>query len=92
MPDLSCNKQVFDSLCAPYNTRGHLYDSLSEPIKLRTMPVGKYKGTLMQEVPVHYLPVEWILRAVRDSGAMFDEGLLHTVTVEMTRRKLNQNS
>ena len=78
------NTQVFQSLCAPYNSIGQLYEILSEPILMRTMPLGKHKGAPMARVPNQYL--EWIIRTQSTGTGVFDEDLLYTVVVEMQRR------
>lgn len=79
MSDVIVNKEVFRRLAKHYKTTEQLFDALSRPILMSTMPLGKHKGRSLKEIPLQYL--QWIIN--KD----FDQDLLHSVRTELKRRK-----
>lgn len=79
MSDVIVNKEVFKRLCKRYKTTEQLFEALSRPILMSTMPLGKHKGRSLKEIPLQYL--QWIIN--KD----FDQDLLHSVRTELKRRK-----
>lgn len=79
MSDVLVNMEVFKYLAKQYRSLQHLFDALSRPIMLKTMPLGKHKGRPMKEIPLEYL--RWM--AHKD----FDQDLLFTIRSELKRRK-----
>ncbi len=79
MSDVIVNKEVFKHLAKWYKTTDQLFEALSHPIFLKTMPLGKHKGRLLREIPLQYL--QWI--ANKD----FDQDLLYSIRTELKRRK-----
>lgn len=79
MSDVIVNKEVFKYLAKRYKTTEQLFEVLSRPIMMATMPLGKHKGRLLKEIPLQYL--QWI--ANKD----FDQDLLYSVRSEIKRRK-----
>lgn len=88
MSDVIVNTEVFKRLIKRYQTTDQLFDVLSRPILMTTMPLGKHKGRSLKEIPLQYL--QWI--ANKD----FDQDLLYSVRLELKRRKkgnlFNQSS
>ncbi len=79
MSDVIVNIEVFKHLSRRYKTTQHIFDALSRPVLLKTMPLGPHKGRLLKEVPVEYL--RWA--ANKD----FDQDLLFSLRSELKRRK-----
>lgn len=79
MSDVIVNREVFQWLAKKFKTTEQLFDVLSRPIFMSTMPLGKHKGRPLKEVPLQYL--QWI--ANKD----FDQDLLYSVRTELKRRK-----
>lgn len=79
MSDVIVNREVFLHLAKKYKTTEQLFDVLSRPIMMSTMPFGKHKGRPLKEIPLQYL--QWV--ANKD----FDEDLLYSVRVELKKRK-----
>ncbi|MBA3602395.1 MAG: DUF3820 family protein [Parachlamydiaceae bacterium] len=79
MSDVIVNIGVFKYLARRYKSTELLFDALSRPILLKTMPLGPHKGRSMKEVPIEYL--RW---AVTKN---FDQDLIHSLRTELKRRK-----
>lgn len=79
MSDVIVNKEVFKHLSKRFRTTEMLFEALSRPILMESMPLGKHKGRSFREIPLQYL--QWI--ANKD----FDQDLLHSVHTELRRRK-----
>jgi DNA polymerase III subunit epsilon len=79
MNDVVVNREVFKFLAHKYKTTEQLFDILSRPVKLRTMPLGPHKGRPLKEVPLQYL----LWAANKD----FDQDLLFSIRSEIAVRK-----
>lgn len=79
MNDVLVNMEVFKYLAKNYRNLNHLFEVLSKPVMMKTMPLGPHKGRLIKEVPLEYL--RWA--AHKD----FDQDLLFTIRSELKRRK-----
>lgn len=79
MNDVIVNMEVFKYLARQYRTIQQIFDLLSRPILMKTMPLGPHKGRLLKEVPLEYL--RWA--ANKD----FDQDLLFSIRSEIKRRK-----
>lgn len=79
MSDVIVNVEVFKHLAKRYKTTELLFEALSRPILMSTMPLGKHKGRPLKEIPLQYL--QWIIN--KD----FDQDLLHSVRTELKRRR-----
>jgi len=79
MSDVLLNIEVFKHLARKYKTVESLQEVLSKPILMKTMPLGKHKGRLIKDIPLHYL--EWI------AGKDFDQDLLFSIRTEIKKRK-----
>lgn len=79
MSDVVVNKEVFKYLAKRYKTTDQLFEALSKPILLKTMPLGKHKGRPLKEIPLQYL--QWM------ANKEFDQDLLFSVRHELKRRK-----
>jgi len=77
--DVNVNKEVFKHLSRRFKTTRLLFEALSKPILMETMPLGKHKGRAFKDIPLQYL--QWIVN--KD----FDQDLLHSVRTELRRRK-----
>lgn len=77
--DVIVNVGVFKYLAKKFKTTEQIFEALSRPIQLKTMPLGKHKGRLFKEVPLQYL----IWAAHQD----FDQDLLFSIRSEIKRRK-----
>ncbi|MCP5507746.1 MAG: DUF3820 family protein [Chlamydiales bacterium] len=83
MADVNVNIEVFKHLSRRFQTFAKMMEVLSKPVLLKTMPLGKHKGRLMKEVPLHYL--QWA--ANKD----FDQDLLFSIRSEIKKRKQGNN-
>lgn len=79
MNDVIVNIEVFKYLARRYKSTDQLFDALSKPIQMKTMPLGPHKGRLMKEIPIEYL--RW---AVHKN---FDQDLIYSIRLELKRRK-----
>lgn len=79
MSDVIVNVAVFKQLSKRYKTTEQLFDVLSRPILMKTMPLGKHKGRSFKEVPLQYL--QWA------AHQEFDQDLLFSIRTELKRRK-----
>ncbi len=79
MSDVIVNKEVFKRLAKNFKTTEQLFEALSRPILMSSMPLGKHKGRQFKEVPLQYL--QWIVN--KD----FDQDLIYSVRTELRRRK-----
>jgi DNA polymerase-3 subunit epsilon len=79
MNDVIVNREVFKHLAKGYKTTEKLFDVLSRPILMTTMPFGKHKGRSFKEIPLQYL--SWM------SNKDFDQDLLYSIRTELKRRK-----
>lgn len=79
MSDVIVNVEVFKNLLLDYNSLDHLFMTLSKPIAMKTMPLGKHKGRPFRDIPLEYL-----LWAARKD---FDNDLLFSLRSEIKRRK-----
>lgn len=82
MNDVEMNIEVFKHLAYPYQTTEEIFALLAKPIKMKFMPLGKYKGRPFGEIPLDYL-----LRAAQMD---FDQDLLFSIRSEIKRRKLGK--
>ncbi|MCY3974392.1 MAG: DUF3820 family protein [Simkaniaceae bacterium] len=83
MNDVLVNIEVFKRLCRPFKTTEEALKRLEQPIRLKTMPLGKHKGRPFQEIPLEYL--KW---AVKQG---FDQDLLFSIKSEIKKRKTDQS-
>lgn len=81
MSDVIVNIEVFKHLARRFKTTEQLFEVLSKPIYMNTMPLGKHKGRLLKDVPLVYL--EWVARKDKD----FDQDLIFSVRTELKKRK-----
>lgn len=79
MADVIVNLSVFRYLAKRYKTLQDLQDLLARPALLKIMPLGKYKGRAMKEIPLDYL--------MRSAKRDFDRDLLYSIRSEIKRRK-----
>ncbi len=79
MSDVIVNKEVFKCLAKNFKTSEQIFEALSRPILMATMPLGKHKGRSLKDIPLQYL--QWIVH--KD----FDQDLLYSVRSELKRRK-----
>jgi DNA polymerase-3 subunit epsilon len=79
MSDVIVNVDVFKYLCKKFRTTEQVFDVLSRPILMRTMPLGPHKGRQMKDIPLEYL--RWA--ANKD----FDQDLLYSLRSELKKRK-----
>jgi DNA polymerase-3 subunit epsilon len=79
MSDVVVNIQVFKRLSQNFRTMEQLIETLSRPIMMKHMPLGKHKGRLMKEIPIDYLC--WA------ANQDFDQDLLYSLRSEINRRK-----
>lgn len=79
MTDVKVNIEVFKSLVLNYQTAADVLKELSKPILLPIMPLGKYKGRPLKEIPLDYL--RW------SSNQNFDQDLSYSIRQEIKKRK-----
>lgn len=79
MNDVIVNREVFRHLVKRFKTTEQVFEALSRPILLNTIPLGKHKGRPFKEVPLQYL--QWMI------NKEFDQDLIYSVKMELKRRK-----
>lgn len=79
MSDVLVNIDVFRSLAKRYKSSHEIFDSLSRPILMKNMPLGKHKGRPFKDIPLEYL--RWAAKKE------FDQDLLYSIRSELKRRK-----
>lgn len=79
LSDVVVNCQIFHRLTSDFRSVEQIEETLSKPILMKTMPLGKHKGRPMKEVPLEYL--KWA------SHQEFDQDLLYSLRSELSRRK-----
>jgi len=79
MSDVNVNIEVFYHLTKSFHSVHQILERLKNPIKMKTMPLGKHKGRLFKDIPFDYL--NWAARQE------FDEDLLFTLRSEIANRK-----
>ena len=79
LSDVHVNCQVFQKLTSQFRSVEQIHQTLSKPILMKNMPLGKHKGRPMKELPLDYL--RWA------SHQEFDEDLLYSLRTELNRRK-----
>lgn len=79
LADAMVNVEVFKHLSRRYKSTEQLLDILSRPILMKVMPLGKYKGRFMKDIPLEY--IQWA------SHKDFDEDLLYSLRTEIVRRR-----
>lgn len=83
MNDVLVNIQLFKYLARSFSSSKDILSRLKNPILLKNMPLGKYKGLPFREVPLKYL-----LWAKHQN---FDQDLLYSIETEIKRRKKTQS-
>ncbi len=79
MSDVLVNIEVFKFLSQSFKSTAQILQRLQKPILLKTMPLGKHKGRLFNEIPLEYL--------VWASRKDFDQDLLFSIQTELKKRK-----
>lgn len=79
LSDVIVNCQIFQRLTRDFRFIEQIFETLTRPILMKNMPLGKHKGRPMKELPLDYL--RW---AVRQE---FDQDLLHSIQTELMRRR-----
>lgn len=79
MNDVMVNIEVFKFLTNNFATTEKMLHRLKKPIALKTMPLGKHKGRIYQDIPIEYL--RWA------AAQNFDQDLLFSLRSEINRRK-----
>ncbi len=79
MSDVIVNIKVFKYLIGDFKTTEEIRKRLIDPIELKTMPLGKYKGRILRDVPSDYL--NWA------SHQNFDMDLSYTILKERRKRR-----
>jgi DNA polymerase III subunit epsilon len=79
MNDVLVNIEVFRQLSKPYPTTKKMLEVLKNPVRMLKIPLGKYKGRAIKELPLEYL--QWASRQ------KFDQDLLFSLRSEVNRRK-----
>ena len=79
MSDVVVNIEVFRYLARSYRSAEEILRRLEKPILMKTMPLGKYKGRLMKEVPLEF--IYWMV------NKNFDMDLIYSIKTELQRRK-----
>jgi len=79
LSDVRVNCQVFHRLTTSFRSVEQINQTLSKPILMKNMPLGKHKGRPMKELPLDYL--KWA------SHQEFDQDLLYSLRTELNRRK-----
>lgn len=79
MADVKMNIGVFRHLVRRFKNLQEVFNILSKPIRMKYMPLGKYKGRLFSEIPLQFL--QWAARMD------FDQDLKYTIHLELKKRK-----
>lgn len=79
MSDVTVNVALFHQLAKNHRSTEALFEVLSKPILMRIMPLGKYKGRFIKDLPLDYLQYSARLD--------FDQDLLYSLRHEINRRK-----
>jgi DNA polymerase III subunit epsilon len=79
MHDVRMNIAVFWHLVRRYKTVEEIFQVLAHPIKMKYMPLGKYKGRLFSEIPLSYLQ--------HAAHLDYDQDLLYSIRSELKKRK-----
>lgn len=79
MSDVIVNVEVFKYLARFYKTTEQIFKVLSKPIYLKAMPLGRYKGRLLKD-----LPLDYIKSSLRRN---FDQDLTYSLKTELNRRR-----
>lgn len=79
MNDVIVNIEVFKHLSKSFKTTEQLLERLQKPIAMKTMPLGKYKGRLFNDIPSDYLG--WA------AHQNFDQDLMFSIRSEIKKRK-----
>lgn len=79
MTDVNINIDVFKHLIRRFKTLGQIRKILANPIQMKYMPLGKYKGYLFADLPLPYL--QW------SANMDFDQDLLFSIRLELKKRK-----
>jgi len=79
MNDVLVNIDVFKQLIKPFKMKKEILKKLEQPILLKKMPLGKYKGRPFQELPEEYL--FWA------SKQNFDQDLLFSLKHALKKKK-----
>jgi DNA polymerase-3 subunit epsilon len=79
LSDVRVNYQIFHRLTTDFRSVEQINQTLSKPILMKNMPLGKHKGRPMKEIPLEYL--KWA------SYQEFDQDLLYSLRTELSHRK-----
>jgi DNA polymerase-3 subunit epsilon len=79
MNDVVVNVEVFKYLARNFKTTEQMLERLKNPILLKMMPLGKYKGRPFSDISFEYL--QWA------SHQKFDQDLLFSIKMELKKRK-----
>lgn len=79
LDDVKTNIEVFKKLIQPFSSIKGILQRLKNPIIMRTMPLGRYKGKKFSDIPLDYL--------VWASNKNFDQDLLFSIKSEIKKRK-----
>lgn len=79
MTDVKMNIEVFKHLVRRFKTVEDIFNVLSRPIKMKYMPLGKYKGRLFSEIPLQYL--QYLAKLD------FDQDLHFSIQAEIKKKK-----
>lgn len=77
--DAKMNIEVFKHVTRKFKKVEQVFETLSHPIRMKYMPLGKYKGRLFGEIPIQYL--RWA------ATMKFDQDLLYSIRLELKIRK-----
>lgn len=77
--DVVVNIEVFKQLTRSFKTTEQILQRLKQPILLKSMPLGKYKGRFFSEIPIEYL------RWARHQN--FDQDLIFSIETEIKKRR-----
>lgn len=77
--DVEMNIAIFKHLIRRFQKLSQVLNILQNPIRMKFMPLGKYKGRLFADIPLHYL--QWA------SHADFDQDLLFSIKSEIKKRQ-----
>lgn len=79
MNDVVVNIEVFKQLAKRFKTTEEMLERLKNPILMKAMPLGKFKGRPFSDISLEYL--QW---AVRQD---FDQDLIFSLKSELKKRK-----